>query len=285
MESLEDGLFDEQARTGVVQRRTYQIRKDLVDPPGTLPMREVVNAVLRHRRETQRHSGATDLNSCTTTCTTTSCGSRMDRIAARHGHHHLRNQPVATGRPAEHGDEELTSWAAIIAVPTASPAISGRTSLPGFGQNWGFTLSPRRPSSSSRPPCTLLVPPQGLALTPTRASVEGTEGTRRAPDRMIRGTVVTQRRRCGEPNCRCTRGAARIDRLSYAEAGRSRTVPRIIRGRARSRVVRPLSSHGAPERSLDAPGGRSATGSGEVSGTLNSPDGPPRRERAHPLGA
>lgn len=48
---------------------------------------------------------------------------------------------------------------------------------------------------------------------------------------MIRGTVVTQRRRCGKPNCHCTdEGAARIDRLSYAEAGRSRTVPRIIRG-------------------------------------------------------
>jgi hypothetical protein len=44
--------------------------------------------------------------------------------------------------------------------------------------------------------------------------------------RMIRGTVVTQRRRCGKPNCRCADGAALHESivLSYSEAGRSRTV-------------------------------------------------------------
>jgi len=52
MESLEDGLFDEQAATHVVQRRTYSIRKDLVALRRVvLPMREVVNAVLRHRKD------------------------------------------------------------------------------------------------------------------------------------------------------------------------------------------------------------------------------------------
>src|SRR6478609_12029227 len=64
IEELEDGLFDEQSRTAAVQRRTYQIRKDLVERRRvTLPMRELVNAVLRHRRETSADSGATDLNS------------------------------------------------------------------------------------------------------------------------------------------------------------------------------------------------------------------------------
>jgi magnesium transporter len=52
MEKLEDGLFDNEARTIVVQRRTYQLRKDLVELRRvTLPMREVVNGMLRHRRK------------------------------------------------------------------------------------------------------------------------------------------------------------------------------------------------------------------------------------------
>ncbi len=52
MEALEDGLFDERAATGEVQRRTYSIRKDLVALRRVvLPMREVVNAVLRHRKD------------------------------------------------------------------------------------------------------------------------------------------------------------------------------------------------------------------------------------------
>ena len=44
--------------------------------------------------------------------------------------------------------------------------------------------------------------------------------------RMIRGTVVTQRRRCGKPNCHCADGTALHEStvLSYSEAGRSRTL-------------------------------------------------------------
>lgn len=44
--------------------------------------------------------------------------------------------------------------------------------------------------------------------------------------RMIRGTVVLQRRRCGKPNCHCAEGRATHEAvvLSYSEAGRSRTV-------------------------------------------------------------
>lgn len=44
--------------------------------------------------------------------------------------------------------------------------------------------------------------------------------------RMIRGSVVVQRRRCGKANCRCADGEhlheAKV--LSYSEAGRSRTL-------------------------------------------------------------
>lgn len=44
--------------------------------------------------------------------------------------------------------------------------------------------------------------------------------------RMIRGSVVVQRRRCGKPNCRCAHGEQLHEAtvLSYSEAGCSHTV-------------------------------------------------------------
>jgi hypothetical protein len=44
--------------------------------------------------------------------------------------------------------------------------------------------------------------------------------------RMIRGTVVTHRRRCGKPNCRCAAGEELHEStvLSYSAAGRTRFV-------------------------------------------------------------
>lgn len=44
--------------------------------------------------------------------------------------------------------------------------------------------------------------------------------------RMIRGSVVVQRRRCGKSNCRCTDGESLHEAtvLSYSEDGRNRTV-------------------------------------------------------------
>lgn len=44
--------------------------------------------------------------------------------------------------------------------------------------------------------------------------------------RMIRGSVVVHRRRCGKPTCRCVAGDARHEAtvLSYSEQGRTRFV-------------------------------------------------------------
>ena len=44
--------------------------------------------------------------------------------------------------------------------------------------------------------------------------------------RMVRGSVVVQRRRCGKPNCRCADGVwlHETTALSYADAGRTRTL-------------------------------------------------------------
>ena len=43
--------------------------------------------------------------------------------------------------------------------------------------------------------------------------------------RMIRGSVVVQRRRCGTPSCRCAEGQHLHEStvLSYSEAGRNHT--------------------------------------------------------------
>ncbi len=43
---------------------------------------------------------------------------------------------------------------------------------------------------------------------------------------MLRGTVVTHRRRCGKPNCRCASGETLHEQvlLSYSAASRARSV-------------------------------------------------------------
>ena len=43
---------------------------------------------------------------------------------------------------------------------------------------------------------------------------------------MLRGTVVTHRRRCGKPSCRCAKGEALHEQvlLSYSLASRARSV-------------------------------------------------------------
>jgi hypothetical protein len=47
---------------------------------------------------------------------------------------------------------------------------------------------------------------------------------RRAP-RLVRGSLITLRRRCGKPNCRCVDGVAHeTPALSYSLEGRTHTV-------------------------------------------------------------
>jgi hypothetical protein len=47
----------------------------------------------------------------------------------------------------------------------------------------------------------------------------------RSIPRLVRGSLITLRRRCGKPNCRCADGAPHeTPALSYSEAGRTRTV-------------------------------------------------------------
>ncbi len=141
MEGLEDRLFDDRAATTELQRQTYRIRRDLVDLRRVvLPMREVVNTVLRHRKDIDstpeldawyddlydhvlRASEWTEsLRDMITTIFETSLSLQDARL----------NTVM----------KKLTGWAAIIAVPTAVTGFFGQNvPYPGFGQTSGFVGS------------------------------------------------------------------------------------------------------------------------------------------------
>jgi hypothetical protein len=54
----------------------------------------------------------------------------------------------------------------------------------------------------------------------------GRKATNARMPKMVRGTVIVHRRRCGKPNCRCARDGAAHESmvLSYSERGRTRFV-------------------------------------------------------------
>ncbi len=141
IEALEDTLFDDHAPNKEVQRRTYRVRKDLVELRRVvLPMREVVNAVLRHRQDVDAPA---ELNS--------SFDDLYDHVLrAAEWTESLRdlvstifetNLSLQDAR-LNMVMKKLTSWAAIIAIPTAITGYFGQNvPYPGFGHEWGFVLS------------------------------------------------------------------------------------------------------------------------------------------------
>jgi magnesium transporter len=141
MEGLEDGLFDEQAASGAVQRATYQIRKDLVELRRVvLPMREVINAVLRHRKDfnapTELDPWYDDLYDHVLRASewTESLRDMVTTIFETN----LSLQDARLNNVMK----KLTGWAAIIAVPTAVTGYFGQNvPYPGFAREWGFELS------------------------------------------------------------------------------------------------------------------------------------------------
>jgi magnesium transporter len=141
MEVLEDLLFDDAARDHAVQRRTYQVRKDLVELRRVvLPMREVISSVQRNRRELDapRELDAyyDDLYDHVLRASewTESLRDMVTTIFET-------NLSLADAR-LNTVMKKLTSWAAIIAVPTAVTGYFGQNiPFPGFGQRWGFVLS------------------------------------------------------------------------------------------------------------------------------------------------
>lgn len=140
IESLEDALFDDRPREREVQRRSFELRKSLVLLRRVvLPMREVVNTVLRRDMNTidpamapyfqdvydhvlRATEWTESLRDLVTTILETNIsiqGNRMNLIM-----------------------KKVTSWAAIIAVPTAITGFFGQNlDFPGFGTWWGVVVS------------------------------------------------------------------------------------------------------------------------------------------------
>ena len=140
IEQLEDALFDDRPREREVQRRSFELRKSLVEIRRViLPMREVVNTVLRRDLDTlnplmqpyfqdvydhvlRATEWTESLRDLVTTILETNIsiqGNRMNLIM-----------------------KKVTSWAAIIAVPTAITGFFGQNLLfPGFGTVWGVWAS------------------------------------------------------------------------------------------------------------------------------------------------
>jgi magnesium transporter len=140
IDQLEDRLFDESSKSIDVQRRSFELRKSLVLlRRAILPMREVVNTLMRRDLESLdqamfpyfqdvydhvlRAAEWTDsLRDLVSTILDTNVsiqGNRMNLIM-----------------------KKVTSWAAIIAVPTAITGFFGQNlEFPGFGTSWGAIFS------------------------------------------------------------------------------------------------------------------------------------------------
>ncbi len=140
IEGLEDLLFDEQPRDRDVQRRSYELRKSLVRLRRVvLPMREVVNTLMRRDvglvpsemmpyfqdlydhvlRATEWTESLRDLVATIVETNLTIQSNRLNVIS-----------------------KQVTSWAAVIAVPTAITGFYGQNlPYPGFGERSGFITS------------------------------------------------------------------------------------------------------------------------------------------------
>ena len=140
LEGLEDMLFDQRPRPLEVQRRSFELRKSLVVLRRlVLPMREVVNSLLRRDlglvdeamgpyfqdvydhvlRATEWTESLRDLVSTILETNLTIQGNRLNTIT-----------------------KKVTSWAAIIAVPTLVTGFYGmNVPYPGFSESAGFYTS------------------------------------------------------------------------------------------------------------------------------------------------
>jgi len=140
LEKLEDIMFAPARTDTLIQKRSYELRKALVQLRRVaVPIREVINPLIKHNGEilhndmiayyqdlydhTMRVADWTDsLRDLVTTLLETNLtiqGNRLNQIM-----------------------KQVTSWAAIIAVPTAITGFYGQNiPYPGFNESWGFWVS------------------------------------------------------------------------------------------------------------------------------------------------
>jgi magnesium transporter len=140
IESLEDLLFDDRPQEAAVQRRSFELRKSLVLLRRlVVPMREVVNSLMRrdlqvvdagmgpYYQDVYDHvMRATDWTESLRDLVTTI----------------LETNIAIQGNRMNLAMKKVTSWAAIIAVPTAITGFYGQNlPYPGFAAHWGFWFS------------------------------------------------------------------------------------------------------------------------------------------------
>jgi magnesium transporter len=140
IEALEDLLFDERPKDNEVQRRSFELRKSLVNLRRVvLPMREVVNTLMRrdgHAIGDQMTPYFQDVYDHVLRVTewTESLRDLVTTI--------LETHLTIQGNRLNVITKQVTSWAAIIAVPTAITGFYGQNvPFPGFAQEHGFITS------------------------------------------------------------------------------------------------------------------------------------------------
>jgi magnesium transporter len=140
IEQLEDLLFDDKPHDKDVQRRSFALRASLVKLRRVvLPMREVVNSLLRR-----------DLNVATPAMTPYFQDVYDHVLRATEWTESLRDLVTTIvetnltlqGNRLNVITKKVTSWAAIIAVPTAITGFYGQNlPYPGFARTSGFVVS------------------------------------------------------------------------------------------------------------------------------------------------
>jgi magnesium transporter len=140
IELLEDQLFEDNPRDRELQRRTFELRKSLVTLRRVvLPMREVVNSLLRrdiHIVGTEVLPYFQDVYDHVLRATEWS-ESLRDLVTTI-----LETHLTVRGNRLNVIMKQVTSWAAIIAVPTAVTGFYGQNvPYPGFGHPVGFWTS------------------------------------------------------------------------------------------------------------------------------------------------
>jgi magnesium transporter len=140
IEALEDELFAESVKDTTMQRRTYQLRKSLVILRRVvLPMREVVNTLLRRDLKIINETTMPYFQDVYDHVLRASewTESLRDLIANIYETHlNLRGNRLNVIM------KQVTSWAAIIAVPTAVTGWYGQNiPYPGFGHTSGLWTS------------------------------------------------------------------------------------------------------------------------------------------------
>lgn len=140
IEQLEDVLFGDSSRDRDIERRTFEIRKSLVQLRRvSLPMREVVNSLMRRdvgfvHGELVLYDQDVYDNVLRAAEWTESLRDLVNTI--------LETNLTMQGNRLNVITKKVTSWAAIIAVPTAITGFYGQNlPYPGFMQVAGFAVS------------------------------------------------------------------------------------------------------------------------------------------------